>query len=94
MSARTAGHATVPIQVWVDVDVGIANVVRYLNSIPGVRTMASCQGSIDDMGAEPYGPYVMARWAPEALRQLSEEFDVEPLGECWGYVRPRRGHQM
>src|SRR5690348_10715112 len=89
MSFRIRDHATTAIQVWVDVDVGIADLVLYLNSIPGVRTMASCQGTLDDGGAEPYGPYVMARWEPECFSRLSTEFDVETLGEAWGYIRPR-----
>lgn len=75
--------------MWVDVDVGIADLVLYLNSIPSVRTMASCQGSLGEGGADPYGPYVMARWSPESFARLSAEFEVELLGEHWGYVRPR-----
>lgn len=82
-------HQTRPVQVWVDADIGIADLVEYLNTIPGVRTSASCQGTIGEGGAEPYGPYVMARWEPDALERLRAEFEVEVLGECWGYIRPR-----
>jgi len=91
MSERAYGHPTVAIQVWVDVDAGIADMVLRLNEIPGVRTMASCQGTLGEGGAEPYGPHVMARWKPSALARLMEEYDVELLGECWGYVRPKSG---
>jgi hypothetical protein len=90
MSSRTDGHTTTAIQVWADVDVGIADLVLYLNTIPGVRTDASCQGSIGDGGAAPYGPYVMAHWDPECFARLATEFDVEILGEAWGYIRPRQ----
>ena len=48
---------TVPVQVWGDVNEGIAETVKYLNTIPGVRTYASCQGIIGEGGAEPYGFY-------------------------------------
>jgi hypothetical protein len=82
-------HETYPVQVWADIDVGIAGLVGYLNGIPGVRTTASCQGTIGEGGAEPHGPYVMAHWPPHVEARLREEFDVEVLGEGWGYVRPR-----
>ena len=81
-------HKTRPIQVWVDADVGIADVVEYLNRIPGVRTLASCQGTIGEGGPEPYRAQVMATWTDEALRRLEQEFEVEALGENWGYVYP------
>lgn len=38
-------HKTRPIKVWIDADIGIAKLVLYLNTIPGVRTEASCLGS-------------------------------------------------
>jgi hypothetical protein len=34
-------HKTRPVQVWADVDLGIADMVVYLNTIPGVRTEAT-----------------------------------------------------
>jgi len=43
-------HKTIPIQVWVDVDEGIADMVLYLNTIPGVRTHACCQGTLGEGG--------------------------------------------
>jgi len=83
-------HKTIPILVWVDVDEGIADMVKYLNRIPGVRTLASCQGTIGDGGPNPYRPQVMCEWTPEALMRLRSEFDVEPEGNgTWGYVHPR-----
>lgn len=72
-------HETVAIRVWADVDVGIADAVRRLNEIPGIRTHASCQGTIGEGGAEPYGPYVMFSWSDgDALEAVCREFDVTP----------------
>jgi hypothetical protein len=85
-------HKTVPVLVWVDVDEGVADVVRYLNTIPGVRTYASCQGTLGEGGPEPYGPQVMISCtSKEALERLEREFSVEMLGECLAYVRPTDG---
>lgn len=87
-------HKTRPIKVWVDADLGIADMVEYLNTIPGVRTQASCQGTIGEGGPHPYRAQVMCTWNPEALPRLQAEFDVdvERLGNgSWGYVRPREG---
>ena len=44
----TVIHRTVPVKVWVNVDAGIANMVCYLNTIPG------CQRTLGEDGAEPY----------------------------------------
>lgn len=84
-------HETRPVQVWADVDLGIADMVVYLNTIEGVRTQASCQGTIGEGGgAHPYGPQVLCTWAPEALARLQAEFNVDPEGDgLWGYVHPR-----
>ena len=83
-------HETRPIQVWVDADIGIADVVDRLNDIEGVRTESSCQGTIGEGGPNPYRAQVMCTWTPEALVKLREEFDVEPEGNgSWGYVHPR-----
>jgi hypothetical protein len=82
-------HATVPIEVWADVDSGIADTVCYLNTIPGVRTFASCQGTLGEGGPEPYGPQVMASWPAEQADRLNREFDVKMLGEGWGYLYPK-----
>lgn len=94
-------HQTIPVQVWVDVDVGIAECVRYLNTIPGVRTYASCQGCIGELsdedkadGAEEYRAYVMVSWNDEeTLRLLQADYDVDVQGEAWGKVHPRGNAQ-
>jgi len=84
-------HKTVPLKVWADVDEGIAPLVRYLNTIPGVRTLASCQGTIGEGGPNPYRAQVMAQWTAEAGKLLAEQFDITLLGDNWGYVHPREG---
>ncbi len=81
-------HETRPIQVWADVDIGIADLVIYLNTIPGVRTMASCQGTIGEGGPHPYRPQVLCTWTDGALEKL-RKFDVEQLGVGWGYIHPK-----
>jgi hypothetical protein len=84
-------HETRPIQVWVDADLGIADMVAYLNTISGVRTEASCQGTIGEGGPHPYRAQVLCTWTPEALVRLQAEFDVVPEGNGnWGYVHPRK----
>lgn len=83
-------HPTRPLQVWVDVDCGIASTVEYLNTIPGVRTLASCQGTLGEGGPNPYRPQAMVTWADTAtLRRLACEFDLSEVHEFWGYVHPR-----
>lgn len=86
-------HKQVSVQVWADVDEGIADMVLYLNTIPGVRTHASCQGTIGEGGPEPYRAQVMATWPPGAFERLKTEFDVTILGENWGYLHPRDGNR-
>lgn len=88
-NADAAHHKTIPVQVWADVDEGVAELVTRLNTIPGIRTHASCQGTISEGGADPYGPHVMASWQDdEALSRLSR-FKVEKLGDNFGYVTER-----
>lgn len=82
-------HETIPVQVWADVDAGIASVVKYLNSVDGVRTIASCQGTIGEGGPNPYRAQVMATWTDEAFQKIKEEFDFSILGKNWGYIHPR-----
>lgn len=82
-------HKTMPIQVWVDVDEGIAEMVAYLNTILGVRTHASCQGTIGEGGPAPYRAQVMATWTDKAFERLTREFDVTLEGKNWGYLHPR-----
>jgi hypothetical protein len=83
-------HKTKPVWVVVDVDLGIAETVEYLNTIPGVRTHSSCQGSIGEGGPEPYGPYVEVSWSNDiALTILRAGYEVELTGIASGTVRLR-----
>ena len=90
-------HKTIPIQVTVDVDEGIAEMVLYLNTIAGVRTHASCQGTIGEGGHHPYRPQVMVTWDSSATRErLLSEFDHTIPGDpewtflnCWCYLHPK-----
>lgn len=85
----SAPHRTRPVRVWADVDVGIAECVEHLNEIPGVRTHASCQGTIGEGGAEPYPAEVMVSWkTPEAFARLKAEFDIPDNDQAWCYVYP------
>jgi hypothetical protein len=69
-------HMTRPVQVWADVDERIAGAVQFLNTLPGVRTFASCQGTIGEGGAEPYRPYVMAYFPEEFRAQIEKGFEI------------------
>lgn len=82
-------HETRPMLVWVDIDLGIAEMVAYLNTLPGVRTLASCQGTIGEGGPNPYRPQVMCTWPEDLFSRLQAEFDIEILGPSWGYLHPK-----
>lgn len=85
-------HKQVPIQVWVDIDEGIVDLVRHLNTIPGVRTHASCQGTIGEGGPNPYRPQVMVTWdTAETFARLKSEFDMSGCSRKnrWCYLHPR-----
>lgn len=83
-------HQTRAVQVWVDADLGIADMVVYLNTILGVRTLASCQGTLGQGGPRPYRAQVMATWPDnKTFERLKSEFDVTELGIGWGYLHPR-----
>ena len=83
-------HKQVTISVLVDVDEGIANMVLYLNTIPGVRTLASCQGTLGEGGPHPYPPHVMVTWdGGDTFNRLAAEFDLSEIGRLWCYVHPR-----
>lgn len=84
-------HETTPVQVWADVDVGIADLVRQLNTIEGVRTHASCQGTIGEGGHEPYTAYVMVSWRTDAARAALEPYGLIVQGEAHGAIYPGRG---
>jgi hypothetical protein len=79
------------IQVWVDVDIKIADMVKYLNTISGVRTYASCQGTRGEGGALPYEPYVLAHWPEAWSARLKTEFNVTEISENYGYLHPKWG---
>ena len=87
--AEREPHKTRPVWVLVEADLGIADLVEYLQTIPGVRTIASCQGTIEEGGPHPFPPQVMASWASDVRARLDAEFDVTELGECWGYIHPK-----
>jgi hypothetical protein len=85
-------HETRPILVWADVDVGIADLVEHLQRFAGVRTLTSCQGTVDEGGAEPYAGYVRITWRDDkVLAKLKRLFDVEVEGECYGMLRLKPG---
>lgn len=86
-------HMTRAMRVWVDVDLGIASIVEYLNTIPGVRTLYSCQGTIGEGGPHPYKAQVGVTWPDdETLKLLLTKFDVTLQGNYWGEVHPRPGY--
>lgn len=82
----TTEHPTVPVQVWADVDVGIADLVRRLNTLPGVRTVASCQGG-------HYRPYVMVTWEDDAALALLARYPMTKIGAHHAYVHPHQERQ-
>lgn len=82
-------HETVPVPVWVHVDVGIAPLVRRLTALRGVGTFSSCQGTIGEGGPDPYPAYVGVRWDnDEALAALRQYGIVTVSGDHWGYLVP------
>jgi hypothetical protein len=81
-------HDTKPVQVWADIDVEIADFVRHLNTIPGVRTHSCCQGTLGEGGAEPYEAYVGVSWWTDDARKELEKFSLTVEGEAWGSVHP------
>lgn len=84
-------HATRAIKVWIDADEGIADFVLLLNEIPGIRTLASCQGTIGEGGANPYEAQVMVQWEDEAALARLSAWRMTRLGETFGYVHPAPG---
>jgi hypothetical protein len=87
-------HETRPVQVWVDVDLDIADLVEYLNTIPGVRTFASCQGSIGEGGPHPYRAQIMAYWPKSVTPQIEALFEFGESGVGWTYLHPKKGGLM
>lgn len=89
-------HRTVPVLVWADVDEGIVEFVRKLNTIAGVRTHHSCQGTISEGGAEPYPAYVGVSWVDDEARdRLKEVGDLVAEGDNFGTLyRHRLGYTI
>src|ERR1039458_9584624 len=85
---RRKPHAHIPVQVWADVDEGIAVDVAYLNTIDGVRTFASCQGTLGEGGPHPYRANIMAQWPAAVIDILKLRFQIDELGKDWGYLYP------
>lgn len=81
-------HKTRAIKVWVDVDEGIVDFVLLLNDLPGIRTDASCQGTIGEGGVAPYEAHVMVTWRDAEARARLNAWRVEELGQNFGYVYP------
>jgi hypothetical protein len=83
-------HKAVPVLVWVDADEGIAEMLREVNDILGVRCHASCQGTVGEGGSAPYRAQIMVSWQSEQARQtLSDRYDLDVEGSAWGYVHPK-----
>jgi hypothetical protein len=85
-------HTTEPVQVWADIDVEIASAVRFLNTIPGVRTHTSCQGNVGEGRPFTYEPYVTVSWATdEARATILASFGLEIEGDHHGRAHPVKG---
>lgn len=74
-------HDTVKVWIssgyWADIDVKIAPVVAYLQTLDGVETCFSCQDSRADSHClvAPPGPYVTMRFHnPESRARVIREF--------------------
>jgi hypothetical protein len=87
--ADRPSHRTIPVEVWADVDEGIAPFVRLLNTIDGVRTHSACQGSIGEGGAMPYPAFVTVSWWTERARERLLELGLIEDGKAHGTVYPR-----
>ena len=79
-------HKTRPVLVWVDVDVGIAEIVESLNDYDpqldncGIKTHGSCMGTLDQGGPHPYRPFVNVSWqTEEEFKWLCENYDMEEI---------------
>jgi len=83
----------IPVQVRVSVDVGIAEIVRDLQSFHGVWTHASCQGGGKD--GHSFRPYVMVSWDDERARTCEDKKRVLLMSEdgkwhCYNFGRLHR----
>ncbi len=79
---------TTPTAVLVDVDAGIAPLVAALNTVPGIRTYASCQGH--RLGVEKRA-YVMLGWRePADFEELQRR--VHQVETGWSFERVSHEH--
>jgi len=82
-------HLTIPVLVWADIDIGVAKIVADLNRIDGVRTHASCQGTIGEGGPEPYPARIMVSWENDnALDRIRRRYRLVIEGTNHGTVYP------
>jgi hypothetical protein len=73
-------HKKVPLKIWADIDEGIVDFVRKLNTIPGVRILDSDQGDLLQGGVR-YA-WVNVSWPDEDIRDaflIPEEFELESM---------------
>ena len=83
-------HKTVRVKVWADIDEGVADMVRYLNTLPGVTTHASCQGTIGEGGPHPYRPFVSVSCTdPDMKERLLREFELDEERNGHFFICPR-----
>ena len=82
-------HKTKPLKVWVDIDVGIYEIVKYLNTIKGVQTFSSCQGTLKEGGNAPYNPYVMIYCPPNKMKLIEKLYKIGQKGDGWMYIHPK-----
>lgn len=76
-------HKQIPIQIWADVDEGIADFVKWLNTLSGIRTHASCQGTAT------HGPQVMISWEDEKAFEQIKDYPLSDGGDHWAYIHPK-----
>src|ERR1019366_9690661 len=73
-------HKKVPLKIWADIDEGIVDFVRKLNTIPGVRILDSDQG--DPLQGGVRYAWVNVSWPDEDIRDaflIPEEFELESM---------------
>lgn len=83
-------HKTKPLKVWIDIDLGIYESVKLLNTIEGIRTFSSCQGTIGEGGSHPHKPYIMIYCPKSKLKVVKKSFDISKKMNGWIYVHPKK----
>ena len=76
-------HKTKLVLVWAEIDCGIAEFVKRLQSFKGVLTHASCQGTIGGGGPNPYRAQVMCSWTPKGYKKLQRVRHNSASGKQW-----------